>query len=140
VHPVLPTRVDPSSEAYRVNRDGMLALLEQIEALQAQARAGGSERAVARHRARGRLLPRERVELLVDPDTPLLELSTLTANGTEYHVGAGGVAAIGVVSGVECVIGANDPTVKGGATNAYGLRRNLRSMEIARRNRHRGGQ
>jgi acetyl-CoA carboxylase carboxyltransferase component len=50
------------------------------------------------------------------------------------------VAAIGVVSGVECVIGANDPTVKGGATNAYGLRRSLRSMEIARRNRHRGGQ
>ena len=132
---VLPTHVDTTSDDYRSNRDGMLGLLAELDELLAAGRAGGSERAVARHRERGRLLPRERIELLVDPDTPLLELSSLTAAGTEYHVGGGGVAALGVVSGVECLIGANDPTVKGGATNPFGLRRALRTMEIARANR-----
>jgi acetyl-CoA carboxylase carboxyltransferase component len=113
----------------------MLALLAELDSLAAQARSGGGERYVTRHRERGRLLPRERIELLVDPDTPLLELSSLTAAGTEYTVGGSGVSAIGVVSGVECVITASDPTVKGGATNPYGLRRTLRAMEIARANR-----
>ena len=132
---VLSTRVDTQSAAYSENRDGMLALLDELEQLQAQTRAGGSERAVQRHRERGRMLPRERIELLVDPDTPLLELSPLTANGTEYWVGGGGITAIGVVSGVECVLAASDPTVKGGATNPLSLRRSLRAMEIARTNR-----
>jgi acyl-CoA carboxylase subunit beta len=131
----LPTRVDPASDAYRANRAGMLDLLDRLDRELAAARAGGGEKYVTRHRERGRLLPRERVELLVDPDTPLLELSSLTAWGTEYQVGAGGVSAIGVVSGVECLIGANDPTVKGGATNQYGLARALRAQEIARSNR-----
>jgi acetyl-CoA carboxylase carboxyltransferase component len=132
---VLPSRVDTASSDYAANRDGMLALIAQLDDLLAQSRAGGSERSVARHRDRGRLLPRERIELLVDPDTPLLELSPLTANGTEYHVGGGGVSTLGVVNGVECVIGASDPTVKGGATNPLSLRRSLRAMEIARANR-----
>jgi acetyl-CoA carboxylase carboxyltransferase component len=132
---VLASRVDRTAGSYHANREGMLALLAQLDEDLAAARAGGGERYVARHRARGRLLPRERIELLVDPDSPLLELSPLTAVGTEYHVGAGGVSAIGVVEGVECVVSANDPTVKGGATNPYGLRRSLRAMEIARENR-----
>ena len=131
----LATRIDPSSEDYRTNRDGMLEMLAHIDELLAASRAGGSERSVQRHRDRGRLLPRERVELLVDPDTPLLELSPLTANGTEYHVGGGGLSAVGVVSGVECVIAASDPTVKGGATNPLSLRRSLRAMKIAKANR-----
>ena len=113
----------------------MLALLDELDQLLAAVRAGGSERSVTRHRERGRLLPRERIELLIDADTPLLELSPLTANGTEYAVGGGGVTALGVVSGVECVLAANDPTVKGGATNPLSLRRSLRAMEIARTNR-----
>jgi acyl-CoA carboxylase subunit beta len=132
---VLDTRVDPASAAYRENHEGMTALLAQLDEALAAARAGGGERYVQRHRDRGRLLPRERVELLLDPDTPFLELSSLTAQGTEYHVGGSGVTGIGVVSGVECVVQASDPTVKGGATNPYGLRRTLRGMEIARENR-----
>ena len=132
---VLASRVDPSSEDFLTNAEGMAALLAQLDELQMQARSGGSERSVARHRERGRLLPRERIELLIDPDTPLLELSPLTANGTEYHVGGGGVTALGVISGVECVIAASDPTVKGGSTNPLSLRRSLRAMEIARANR-----
>jgi acyl-CoA carboxylase subunit beta len=132
---VLPTRVDPAQADFAANREGMLELLGEIETHLAAARAGGGQKYVERHRDRGRLLPRERVELLVDRDTPLLELSSLTAVGTEYHTGGSGVSAVGVVSGVECVILASDPTVKGGATNPYGLQRTLRGMEIARENR-----
>ncbi|HUG83054.1 MAG TPA: carboxyl transferase domain-containing protein [Euzebya sp.] len=131
----LPTRVDPRSEGFRHNDTAMRALLDHLQRLQAQANAGGGERYITRHRDRGRLLPRERIELLIDPDSALLELSGLTANGTDYTVGGSGVSAIGVVNGVECAIAASDPTVKGGAINPYGLRKSLRLMEIARANR-----
>lgn len=132
---VLPTRVDPDSEDYTANRAGMEELLGQLHEQLAAADAGGGDKYVARHRERGRLLPRERIELLLDRDAPFLELSALTAAGTEYHVGGSGVTGIGVVSGVECVIQASDPTVKGGVTNPYGLKRTLRAFEIARENR-----
>src|SRR5262245_51895526 len=132
---VLGTRVDPRSEAFRVNREGMLARLVEIDALLEKARSGGGEKYVARHRARGKLLPRERIELLLDRDSPFLELSPLAANGTEYEVGAAVVTGLGVVSGVECVVSASDPTVRGGATNPYTLTKTLRAMEIARKNR-----
>ncbi len=117
------------------NREGLLARLAEIDLLLARARAGGGEKYVARHRARGKLLPRERIERLLDRDAPFLELSPLAANGTEYEVGAAVVSGVGVVSGVECVISANDPTVRGGATNPFTLTKTLRAMEIARRNR-----
>src|SRR5580692_6406108 len=81
------------------------------------------------------MLARERVEQLVDRDAPLLELSSLAAWGTGFSVGASIVTCIGVVSGVECVVIAHDPTVRGGTMNPYSLRRNLRALEIARRNR-----
>jgi acetyl-CoA carboxylase carboxyltransferase component len=113
----------------------MLARLAEIDGLLAEARAGGGERYVARHRSRGKLLARERVELLLDVDAPFLELSPLAAWGTEYAVGASVVCGIGVVSGVECVIVANDPTVRGGASNPVSLEKVLRAQEIARRNR-----
>src|SRR4029450_4309095 len=93
-----------------------------------------------RHRARGKLLARERVELLLDRDGPFLELSPLAAWGTDFPAGAGGVPAVGPVSGVECVVAASDPTVRGGATNPFGLRKTLRAMEIAERNRLALGQ
>ena len=132
---VLQTHVDRASPAFVRNREGQLARLAEIDALLAKARAGGGEKYVARHKARGKLLPRERIERLLDRDAPFLELSPLAANGTEYEVGAAVVSGVGVVSGVECVISANDPTVRGGATNPFTLTKTLRAMEIARRNR-----
>ncbi|MFI5008212.1 MAG: acyl-CoA carboxylase subunit beta [Solirubrobacterales bacterium] len=132
---VLQTRVDPASPTFVRNREGLLVRLAEIDGLLVRARAGGGEKYVARHKARGKLLPRERIERLLDRDAPFLELSPLAANGTEYEVGAAVVSGVGVVSGVECVISANDPTVRGGATNPFTLTKTLRAMEIARRNR-----
>ena len=133
--PVLSSHLDPSSEAYQANRAANLERLAEVERELARARAGGGERSVERHRRRGKLPARERVELLLDQDSPFLELMPLAAWGTDFHVGASGVAGIGVVSGVECVVLANDPTVRGGATNPFSLRKTLRAMEIARANR-----
>ena len=88
-----------------------------------------------RHHARGKLLARERIELLVDRDAPFLELSPVAAWGTDFPVGASVVTGIGVVEGVECVIIANDPTVRGGAVNPYTLKKTQRAGEIALANR-----
>src|SRR2546426_7579465 len=133
--PVLPTRVDPRSEAYRVNHAAMLEQVRGLEEQLALARAGGGEKYVRRHRERKKLLPRERIELLLDRDTPFLELSPLAAWGTEFTVGASVVTGIGVVSGVECVVSASDPTVKGGASNPYSLDKGFRAMDISAQNR-----
>jgi acetyl-CoA carboxylase carboxyltransferase component len=132
---VLASRLDPGSDAYLANRAANLELLAELERLLAEARAGGGERYVARHRARGKLLARERVELLLDRDAPFLELQPLAAWGTDFPLGASGVTGIGPVAGVECVVVASDPTVRGGATNPCGLRKTLRAMEVAERNR-----
>ncbi|MFC5723826.1 acyl-CoA carboxylase subunit beta [Streptomyces gamaensis] len=131
----LTSALDPHEPAYAARRATTLARLAEIGAEHAKALAGGGERYTARHRARGKLLPRERIELLVDPDTPFLELSPLAAWGSEYPVGASMVTGIGVVEGVECVITANDPTVRGGASNPWTLKKALRANEIARVNR-----
>jgi acetyl-CoA carboxylase carboxyltransferase component len=132
---VLASRLDRASATYRANRSANLRLLEEISEQLAQSRAGGGERYVARHRARGKLLARERIELLLDRDAPFLELSPLAAWGSDFPVGASGVTGVGPVAGVECVITASDPTVRGGATNPFGLKKTLRAMEIAERNR-----
>jgi acetyl-CoA carboxylase carboxyltransferase component len=133
--PVLSSRVDTASETYAANRAGHLAAVAALSEQLELARAGGGPRYQQRHRDRGRLLARERLELLADRDSPLLELSSLAAWGTDFPVGASIVTAIGVVSGVECVLIAHDPTVRGGAMNPYTLRKTLRALEIARRNR-----
>ncbi len=130
--PVLTSAVDPASQACQRNRDAQLAVLDELDEQLAAARAGGGPRYAERHRSRGRLLVRERIELLLDRDAPFLELSALAAWGTGFTVGASIVTGIGVVSGVECVIIGNDPTVRGGSINPYTLRKNLRALEIAR--------
>jgi acetyl-CoA carboxylase carboxyltransferase component len=133
--PTLRSAFDPSSEAASVNRDAMLGQLEEIEELLTQARAGGGERYVERHRQRGKLPVRERIELLLDRDAPFLELMPLAAAQTDFRVGASMVAGIGVIEGVECVVSGNDPTVRGGTLNPYGFRKVVRAQEISRENR-----
>ncbi|MEU3184516.1 carboxyl transferase domain-containing protein [Streptomyces sp. NPDC006923] len=132
---VLTSALDVASAEYTGHREAMLAKLAALDTEHAKALAGGGEKYAARHRARGKLLVRERVELLLDLDTPFLELSPLAAWGSDYPVGASIVTGIGVVEGVECLITANDPTVRGGASNPWTLKKALRAHEIARANR-----
>lgn len=132
---VIVSRLDTASEEYVANREAGLALIADLEAQNAQVVLGGGERALERHRSRGRLTVRERIELLVDPDSAFLELSTLAGWGTDFTVGGVIVTGVGVVSGVECMIIAHEPTVRGGTMNPYTLRKNLRALEIARVNR-----
>lgn len=132
---VLTSTIDIDGEAYRVNRAAQLRLLERLDEQLQAALAGGGERYRQRHRDRGRLFVRERITLLLDPDAPFLELSSLAAWGTGFAVGASLVTGVGVVSGIECILIAHDPTVRGGAMNPYSLRKTLRALEIARVNR-----
>jgi acetyl-CoA carboxylase carboxyltransferase component len=117
-------------------------MLSEVDRLQEEVTRGGGSgdrekdaRTVARHRGRGKLLPRERISLLLDPGAPFLELAPLAGYGTGDAMGAGMVAGIGRVSGVECVISANDPTVKGGSQAPISVTKALRAMEVARVNR-----
>lgn len=132
---VLRSSVDPGAADFLANRDGMLAKIAELDAEHAKAVAGGGEKYVSRHRERGKLLARERVELLLDPDSPFLELSPLAAWGTDFPVGGSLVTGIGVVEGVECLVNASDPTVKGGAINPWGMRKGFRAADIAAQNR-----
>jgi 3-methylcrotonyl-CoA carboxylase beta subunit len=130
---VLSTTINPRSAEYQRNYEAMLRLVEEFHARQAQVRQGGSERARQRHLARGKLLPRQRVELLLDPGTPFLELSTLAAWDMydNESPGGSGINGIGTVSGVECMISANDATAKGGASYPISVKKALRAQEIA---------
>jgi acetyl-CoA carboxylase carboxyltransferase component len=132
---VLTSSLDPASAQFAANREAMLAKLAEIDAEHAKAVAGGGEKYVARHHQRGKLLARERIELLLDPGAPFLELSPLAAWGSDFTVGASVVTGVGVVDGVECVINASDPTVRGGASNPYTLKKVLRANQIALENR-----
>ena len=132
---VLRSTLDTSSQSYQDNRAAMVAQVAALDAELTRSRAGGGEKYVERHRQRGKLLARERIELLVDRDSPFLELSPLAGWGTDYTVGASVVTGIGVIEGVECVLVANDPTVRGGASNPWTLRKTFRAGQIARENR-----
>jgi len=132
---ILRSAFDPAAPDARANREVMLARLAELDAEYAKLPEVGGPKALARHRARGKLLPRERIELLLDRDAPFLELSPLAAWGTEFPLGASLVTGIGVVEGVECLISANDPTVRGGASNPWTVRKSFRAHDIARENR-----
>ena len=127
--------VDTSSAQFAANRAELLSKIEALDAEHAKAVAGGGEKYVARHHKRGKLLVRERIELLLDPGSPFLELSPLAAWGTDFTVGASVVTGIGVVNGVECMINGSDPTVRGGASNPWTLKKVLRANQIALENR-----
>ena len=133
--PVLADRLDRGSPESSTNRAALLDALAHHDQQLDLARCGGGEKYVERHHARGKLLPRERIELLVDRGSPLLELSPLAAYGSAFPLGASVVTAIGVVEGVACLLVANDPTVRGGASNPVTSKKVGRAMEIARENR-----
>ena len=116
------------------NREAMLAKLADLDAEHAKAVAGGGEKYVERHHRRGKLLPRERIELLIDEGSAFLELSPLAGWGSDFTVGASVVTGIGVIEGVECLITANDPTVKGGASNPWTVKKIFRASQIAEEN------
>ena len=140
--PVLPSRWDPRSPAAQANADAMRAALAEIDGLLERVVAGGGSddpeknaRTVARHLSRGKALPRERIDALLDEDSPFLELSPLAGWGTDDPLGGGIVTGIGRVHGTEVMVIANDPTVKGGSQGPTSVAKGLRAMDIARDNR-----
>lgn len=134
---MMKSTVDTGSAGFRANRAHYAGLIEELHRLRRQQRAGGSERARARHVQSGRLLPRARVERLIDPGTPFLELGELAGLGKYDGVppGAGIITGIGVVSGRHCMIIANDATVKGGTYFGMTCRKHVRAQRIAWANR-----
>ncbi|MFH8937786.1 carboxyl transferase domain-containing protein [Streptomyces griseosporeus] len=135
--PELTSAADPASAAWQANEQAHRALVEELHAKLARARLGGGEKARARHTARGKLLPRDRVDTLLDPGSPFLELAPLAADGMyeDQAPAAGVIAGIGRVSGRECVIVANDATVKGGTYYPMTVKKHLRAQEVALENR-----
>jgi len=135
--PVLPTTIDTASPAFAARAAHNRALRDRLHADVAKAALGGGERARERHEARGKLLPRARVERLLDPGSPFLEIGQLAAYG-EYDdevPGAGIVAGIGRVAGRQVMIACNDATVKGGTYYPLSVKKHLRAQEIAAENR-----
>ncbi|MEU2558779.1 carboxyl transferase domain-containing protein [Streptomyces longispororuber] len=135
--PVLTSAADPASDAWRANEAAHRALAEELRGKLAAARLGGGEKARARHTARGKLLPRDRVDALLDPGSPFLEVAPLAADGMYdgQAPAAGVIAGVGRVSGRECVVVANDATVKGGTYYPMTVKKHLRAQEIALENR-----
>ncbi len=134
---VLQSVFDRGSAAAEANRDAMTALVAELRARLEQVRRGGPERARQKHVAAGKLLPRERVERLLDTGTAFLELAPLAAWGMydDEAPAAGIIAGVGRVSGAECVIVANDATVKGGTYYPMTVKKHLRAQEVALENR-----
>ena len=133
--PPITSSLNPRSAEFAENRAAMLEKLEVIEQLHDEAEAGGGPQRHERLAKRGKLPVRERIALALDPDSPFLEISPLAGYDSEFPVGGGAVLGIGVISGVECVIFANDPTVLGGALTPYVSKKWMRALEIARDNR-----
>jgi 3-methylcrotonyl-CoA carboxylase beta subunit len=138
----LSTQLNPRSEDFQRNAEAMRKLVDDLRAQTAKAALGGGEVARAKHTARGKLLPRERVQQLLDPGTPFLELSPLAAlhmykesNGADAAPGAGVIAGLGRISGVDCMVVCNDATVKGGTYFPMTVKKHLRAQEIAEQNR-----
>ena len=135
--PALKSKLNPRSEEFKASAELMRSLVDDLNAKLAQIGQGGGDAARAKHVARGKLLPRERVEMLLDPDTPFLELAPLAALDLYDNAapGAGLIAGIGRVSGVECLIVCNDATVKGGTYYPATVKKHLRAQEVAQQNR-----
>jgi geranyl-CoA carboxylase beta subunit len=138
--PIIESRADQSSETFRANREQMLTLIGDFRALEQKVRDFSNSKR-ERFRARNQLLPRERVALLIDRGAPWLELSTLAGfrmhddDGDAGIQGGGGIAGIGYVSGIRCMIAASDSAIKGGTSTPMGVKKNLRMQQIALENK-----
>ena len=132
---VLESRLDVRSDAYRENRARMLEAIAQLDALYAEAAEGGGDEAMARLRSRDKMPLRERISLVLDRDSPFLEISPLAAWRSNYAVGSGFIVGIGVIQNTECVILGHDPSVRAGAFNQFNSKKLMRGLEIARQNR-----
>ncbi len=134
---ILNTQINPRSPEFAANRESMLAQVNELRALLGRVHEGGGEKAQLRHTSRGKLLPRERINRLLDAGSPFLEVGQLAAHEVygEDVPAAGVVAGIGRVEGVECMIIANDATVKGGSYYPLTVKKHLRAQAIARENR-----
>ena len=133
----LTTQLNPRSQAFTDNAEHMQSLVDELKSLIEHIKLGGGERYQARHQARGKLLPRERVDLLIDPGSPFLEFSQLAAHNMydkDDVPAAGIITGIGRVNGIECVVVANDATVKGGTYYPMTVKKHLRAQDIARAN------
>src|SRR6188474_2105559 len=133
----LPSQVDLTDETHRANRKTMDAVMAEYRSKLCQAMKGGDEEAVAKHKKRGKMLARERIDALLDEGAPFLEFSALAANGMygDEAPAAGIVTGIGRIHGRACVIVANDATVKGGTYFPITVKKHLRAQEIALENR-----
>ncbi len=134
--PVIQTRLDTRDAVFNANREAMTALVADLRAKVAMVEKGGGETARARHAARGKLLPRERIATLIDPGSPFLEFSQLAALDMygDNIAAAGIITGIGRVAGRECVIVCNDATVKGGTYYPLTVKKHVRAQEVAREN------
>lgn len=135
--PVIQSQLNPRSAEFQQNQSAMQALVQDLQTKLAAVAQGGPESARKKHVARGKLLPRQRVEHLIDPGSPFLELSPLAAHDL-YHneaPGAGLITGVGRISGIECVVVCNDATVKGGTYYPMTVKKHLRAQEIAQQNR-----
>jgi len=134
---ILETRIDrTTTDEFQQNTQYFLALIDQLRQRVQQVQQGGGDEAIAKHRKRNKLLARERIQLLCDPDTPFVELSPLAAWDMYNNdaPSAGIVTGIGLVEGQECIIVANDATVKGGTYYPMTVKKHLRAQEIAEQN------
>jgi len=140
--PALETQLNARSAHFQANAAAMRAVVDDLKAQLEKATQGGGDAARAKHTARGKLLPRERVQMLLDPGTPFLELSPLAAmglypdrDGSDSAPCAGIIAGVGRVSGVDCMVVCNDATVKGGTYFPLTVKKHLRAQEVAQQNR-----
>src|ERR1700716_2468752 len=138
--PTIESTIAPNSDSFKTNRTGMLALISRMRSLEERARAA-SAAAKERFHKRGQLLPRERVALVLDPGSPFIELSTLAGymfdvpDADKSVAGGGLIAGIGFVSGVRCMVSANDSGIDAGALQPFGLDKTLRVQELALENK-----
>ncbi|KAG7447475.1 carboxyl transferase [Guyanagaster necrorhizus] len=134
---VLPSRISPASPEFLAKAQAMDDLVADLDAKLASARLGGGDKAAQRMTSKGKRVPRDRLNFLLDPHTPFLELSPLAAHDVypgDYVPGAGIITGIGRIKGRECMVVINDPTVKGGAYYPLTVKKHLRAQEIAREN------